>query len=92
MLIKEHHFNLHIYNHVISFVVEEQMWSGDGRWPDKFRVMLKLHTAPEKTFYGPTPEELVEEVIRYIRRQQARLLSPMPSLRQVQSRSRMIGD
>jgi hypothetical protein len=87
MLIKEHHFSLHLHNHVISFVVEELIWSGDYRWPDKFRVTLKPHSAQERTFYGPTPEELVEEAIRYIRRQEVRLLRPTQSFRQVQARS-----
>jgi hypothetical protein len=87
MLIKEHHLSLYLHNNVLSFVVEELIWSGDRRWPDKFRVTVKPHSAQEKIFYGPTPEGLVDEAIRYIRRQEIRLLRPIPSLRQVQAKS-----
>lgn len=92
MLIKEHHLSLYLRKRVLSFVVEELIWSDDRSWPDKFRVTVKPQSEKERTFYGPTPEELVAEAIRYIRRQEACLLRPIPSLRQVQTRSGTNGD
>jgi hypothetical protein len=92
VLIKQHDLCLYFDNHVLSFVVEELIWPGDYRWPDKFRVTLKPHSAQERTFYGPTPEELVEEAIRYICHQEIHLLRPVSSPRQAQRRSGTNGD
>jgi hypothetical protein len=92
MLIKQHHLCLYFDNHVLSFVVEELIWSDENRWPDKFRVTVKPRSEKEKTFYGPTPDQVVREAIRYICRPEVRLLRSVPSPRQVQTRSGTNGD
>ena len=88
MLIKEHHISLHTGNSVISFVVEELIRS-DQIWPEKFRVTVKPRLSPSQLFYGPSPEAVVDEAIRYIsycEMRVAKRLAPSPSLRQLQAR------
>jgi hypothetical protein len=86
MLVKEHQFKLYVQPHVVSFVVEELIWS-DRPWPHKYRLTAKSPNSREKTFYGPSPKELVYDAIRYISRQELSLVRSVFSLRQVQSRS-----
>jgi hypothetical protein len=92
MLIKQHHLCLYLDKHVLSFVVEELIWSDENRWPDKYRLTVKPRSAKEKTFYGPTPDQLVREAIRYICRQEVSLIRLVPSLRKDQTRSGTNGD
>jgi hypothetical protein len=84
MLIEEHHISLYSGKKVISFVVEELICS-DQVWPEKFRVTVKPRHAFPKLFYGPSPEAVVNEAVRYISRCEVRVVKREPSLRQLQA-------
>jgi hypothetical protein len=87
MLIKQHEFRLYRGQKVLSFVVEELIWSEERRWPDKFRLTVQSPFFQERTFYGPIPEQLVDDAIRYINRREVHVLRSRPSLHQVQTGS-----
>jgi hypothetical protein len=64
MLVKEHSFKFHVGGKIHPVIVEELISHGE-KWREKFRAKVSISTFESRVFYGSTPEEAAEQVVRY---------------------------
>jgi hypothetical protein len=84
MLVREHHFRLHIGGKIHSILVEEYVSHGK-QWPQEFRANVPISTFESKAFYASTSEGAAEKAARYLIRSNVHSID-RASLQQIQLR------